>query len=394
MKILALINISNVDDLECDSGIIFQRILSNEFLKKGIEYKIIGPNIENFRKFNNFKCEKIYTELGDDRYSSRFLFNWNSLKEIIAREKPDIIFNNQAELGSALRALLTVLKFAKTKLVTYCHYPSLWSISKEGIPELDESLNSFNLGTPILFNILSSVITSDAFIIQSNFAKNLLDKSAKYFNIKNFKNINVIQPPQDPILKNINCNINFKKDNTIFYNHRLYASYGTQEFLNFIKNFKEDECKFIFSDPMPNRSEKRNSLSNSPSFFRNIIKNMKNAVLVNGDLGREAYKNNIQHCKISFGAFRKACVWSMSAIDCMSLGVPVIARNFAAYSEFIPNELLFDKNDDGISIARHLLSDSKYLDKISSKCIKYANKYSSDIISDKFIKIFNEVLLS
>ena len=43
MKILSYLNVSNVDDIESDSGYIFNYTIAAEFLSKGIEFDIIVP---------------------------------------------------------------------------------------------------------------------------------------------------------------------------------------------------------------------------------------------------------------------------------------------------------------------------------------------------------------
>lgn len=391
MKILSILNISNTDDLVCDSGVIFQRILLSELIKKNIEIHVLGPDIQAFRDYDIGPVKKHFTQLGTTRYSSRFHFAWHCVESLIVNENPDIIFNNQVEITSAIRAILTSLGNKKTKIVTYCHYPAIWSVEGE-IPALDGSLNHNNLGIPIVFDILGALLTSDAFVIQSNFARNLINKTANYYKVQNYKEIQVIPPPADPMVGSTNEKNLMAEKRNVLYNHRLYQTYGTEEFLSFIEDCQQElSFNLHVSDPMPRRSAMRANLNSTPAFYRERIKNLKNAQLIDGNVEREQYKKNILNSKLAIAAFRKACVWSMAAIDCMSLGCPVLAPNYAAYPEFIPEELLFEDFSQAKYIMQLLLNNNDFWLECSKKSQNQALKLSSSIIAEKFYQLFNEL---
>lgn len=182
MKILSIINISNTDDLMCDSGMIFQRILAPCFIEKGVEYVLIGPDSQSFRDFPFPGIHKCYAKLKTNRYSSRFAFDWDGFKAIIEKEKPDVFFNCQIELTAALRSLLVTIGQPDVRLVSYCHYPAIWKMH-DSVPIIDNSLNHKKLGLPIVFDILGALLVADAFVIQSEFAKSLIAETAKYYRI-------------------------------------------------------------------------------------------------------------------------------------------------------------------------------------------------------------------
>lgn len=304
MKILSVLNVSNVDDLECDSGVIFQRILAKEFKKEGIDYVIVGPNIESFKDYTINGAKKAYAEIGGGRYYSRFNFDWTSLQKVIDKEKPDIIFNNQIEITSALRAILVSMGLVNIKIISYCHYPAITTIH-EGVPVLDSTLDHQGLGIPIVFDILSALRTSDAFIIQSEFAKSLIDSSAQYHRIGPYSEIKVIPPPADPIL--MDSSMGKSTDKKILYNNRLYESYGTKNYLEFINGLSREDIQFVFSDPMPKRSGLRKNLSGSPTFYRELITHTPRANLIDGNIPRDRYKGIVSDCRVAFAAMRQAC---------------------------------------------------------------------------------------
>jgi hypothetical protein len=392
MKVLALVNVSNLDDLTCDSGVIFQRILSQELRKYDVDYVLLGPDVEVFKNLQIEGVRIRVAGLGTTRYCSRFSFDWKGIKEVIEEENPDVIFNNQVELTAALRSVLLTEGRSKTALVSYCHYPSIWGIHA-GVPEIDGSLDHHHLGMPIVFDILSALVTADAFLIQSEFAKSLITSAAAYYNVSRAPEIHVISPPADPLVMGELLKA-APKNRCLLYNHRLYQSYGTEEFLLLARSLASKGIDVVVSDPMPARSKKRNSLSPTPALFRDKISQMPRAHLVDGNVSREHYRDVIQSCRIACGAFRKACVWSMAAMDCMSLGIPVVAPNYASYPEFIPEELLFNNLEQAERIASRLMDDDAFWLRSSARCYESSMAFLPSKIARKLFLIFSSLVES
>lgn len=391
MKVLSIINISNTDDISCDSGIIFQRILADEFVKRGIKYEVVGPDIEAFKEFDFPQVEKHYINLGVTRYASRFGFDWSGFADTIQNVGPDLIFNNQVEITSSLRSLLVTLGSPETPIVSYCHYPALWGVPDK-TPQFDQTLNHQELALPIVFNILSALVTGNTLITQSEFAKELIVKTANYFNIKSFSDVIVIPPPADPLLFEESLIHKPPNGKCILYNHRLYKSYGTGEFLEFIKSLNDPAIELIVSDPMPHRSSKRSLLNGSPSYYRKIFSDMPRARLVDGNVSRILYKDIIKDARVAFGAFRKACVWSMAVVDCMSLGIPVLAPCYGAYKEFVPLNLIFEDYAQAGELTDRLLKDDRFWMECSRACHQITHKLDPSVIAERFVEVFERVL--
>lgn len=386
MRILSIINISNLNDPMCDSGVIFQRILAREFLRMGIDYRILGPDVEAFRDCEIDGVTRRYAHLGTTRYAARFSFDWRGVQAAIEEQAPDIVFNNQVELSAAIRSLLVTMGCSRVKLLTYCHYPALSGLSVRGL-NIDESLNHEHLGTAIVFNIVAALLTSDYFVTQSEFARNLILSAAAHCNVRSFNDIAVIPPPADPLLLD-EAPRQPPSQRRIVYNHRLYETYGTREFLDFISASAAHDVELIITDPMPSRSQARQSLSSSPTFFREKIRRMVNTSLFEGNVSRPEYREILGRARLSFSAFRKACVWSMASVDCMGLGIPVIAPSYAAYPEFIPPDLLFSTHDHAADLMRRLLTDDDFWRQCSSACQKVAQGVAPDKIARRFLDLF------
>ena len=316
------------------------------------------------------------------------------IKHLITRINPDIIFNCQIELTSAIRSVLELMKIKRIPIISYCHYPALWdeSIKRSKAPLIDMSLNNGGVGYSIMFNILTAVITANKVLIQSHYARNLLENAISFYKIPYKHRIEILPPPIDTLLfdnkNHYNSNIHYT---SFLYNHRLYNSYGTEEFLKTSqKIIQKYKLKSVVFDSMPNRSSERTILNGSPEYYKTIILSRPNTLLFNGHVSRKVYKSNILNNLFAMGAFRKTCVWSMAALDCMCLGVPVIAPNYASYPEFIPKQLLFSNEVDMLQVVNKLVYDTAFRKDSSYKCYTEAKKYEVSKICDKLLKIFEK----
>lgn len=394
MKILSILNISNRDNIECDSGYIFQCILANCFIVAGDKYIVAGSDCDQFRKAKGLKTTKKYIKLGTNKYSSRFDFDSAEISKLILSTKPDIIFNTQAELTSAIRSVLVWNKL-DIPLVTYCHYPALWANNPNSdTPELDGSLNTHNLGQSIVFDILGALQTSDLFIIQSKFAKSLIEKAAKYHNVVyNKQKFVVIPPPADPdFLSNKYLSTTVDGKNFV-YNHRLYKTYGTGDFIKLYQEiYRKFGIKCTVLDPMNNRSDVRQKQNPTPFIFKQEMTDMGCFDTSADNSTRKKYKNILINSIACFAPLRRACVWSMACVDSMGLGIPVIAPRMAAYSEFVPSYLLYRNKAELYKIINSLIYDEKFRGKASKECFRTASSLSGDIITTCLRNHFKKLL--
>ncbi|ACM31160.1 glycosyltransferase [Rhizobium rhizogenes] len=390
MRVLSIANVSNIDNPECDSGIIFQRLIADELVNYGIQYDVLVPKTFSTAREYCGAANAVEFPLGTTRYESRFSFDWNEFKRVITLLKPDVIFNSQVELTSAIRALL-VTEGKTIPIVSYCHYPALWAGDGQK-PEKDASLDHAALWYPIVQDILSALNTADRFIIQSDFAGKLVAAAASFYNVPKHREIGVVAPPVDPAMLSdepTEARLARRRNRKVIYNHRLYASYGTQDFIDHISECLDLNCRFFISDPMGNRSMHRAFLSGSPADYRQRLSAMPCVDVSPLGYSRAAYRGEILSSRVGIAAFRPACVWSMSALDCMGLGTPVIAPNYASYPEFIPPELLFNSVAEFRCLLVRLLEDDIFWCNASDQSRTMALRFSVQDSAARFFKMFS-----
>jgi glycosyltransferase involved in cell wall biosynthesis len=366
LKILSILNVSNADDLECDSGVIYQRLIAGALRDRGLDYVVVGPDLPSFEHIPLGGARKVLVDLGTTRFRSRFGFDWESFRAILEREAPDVVYCNQIELAGPLKALLVTVGAGATRLVTYCHFPAVRSVSDHS-PVIEPSLDIGGVGRAILLQVLAALSCSDAVITQSEFARTLLVGSAAYHRVASCP-IHVIPPPADEVLLAPPREV-APASRRLFYNHRLYASYGAERLYAWLVDWSSSlEFRAVISDPMPNRSPARQQLSPSPARLRDALSRLPCVELFGQGNQRAAYRDAINECRIGLAAPREACVWSMAAIDCMGLGVPVIAPRYAAYPELIPPALTFASDAEAKALVERLLDDDAFWLRASNAC--------------------------
>jgi len=380
MRILSYLNVSNIDDIESDSGYIFNYTLAREFVKRGHSFHIILP-LKLERTQTRFLNDMVsYINMGTTKYESRYHFEWMDVLHVIEKYHPDIVLLNQVELTATFRVLLHSTGHEAVKIFTYCHYPATHIDADTKDVILDYTLNDYCLGENIIYNILTSINVSDVFAIQSVFARDMLLEYAKKHNITINKMIEIIPPPYDEQIyqepRNQFCN-------EILYNHRLYDSYGTAFFIDFVAD--NPDLSFIVTDPMSNRGEDRSKFNKSPQHNKQLLAAFSNVAVVDGG-NREKYIEAIDKCRLAVAPYRTACVWSMSIIDCYCRGIPVIGPNIASFSELIPHELLFNSSSEEKALVTRLINDEKFWRDSIRKCRQLLPQISPAVIVEKIIK--------
>ncbi len=379
MKILSILNLSNKEKAGADSGVIFNRLFFGELVKHGFKCTIASPI-----KFNVPNIKNAFYEPGSSKYDVRFRFDWDFHKKLLQREKPDLVFVNQVELTSNYRALL-VTTGSHAKIATYCHYLPIIEVQPNRIV-WDSSLNHNNLAKVILFQTFNAYEQADYFFVTSDFSKGLLIKAAKQFNITlNKKKILVLPCPTDPYFVTEEKR-DFSTAKQVLYNHRLYKQYGTEFLIQLIKDLQDENIKFIITDFFSKRNADRKRLEKTVDEYKKQLSKYKNVVFkIDGD-NRESYKHKIvlKAC-IGLAPYRVNANWSMGSVDCLGVGIPVVAPNLATFPEFVPSRLLFNNKREAIRLIKKLLTEKEFWESCSEECKKKVKKFLPNVMAEKFI---------
>ncbi|MFA5856783.1 MAG: glycosyltransferase [Candidatus Pacearchaeota archaeon] len=403
MKILDFLNVSNISNLEADSGFVFQRILTKEILKQRPSWEIYFISPENPLP-EEPRLHHIPLDYGHSKFEARFNFPWFELKEKLTPviSNIDLIYINQSEQTANFRALAGSLQPDKSiPIVSYVHYfpidPGLNSFngsmikpSSNGRLHFDSTLNTQNLGSIVLMRQIEALSLSSYGITCSNFGINLIDSSIKKLFPDFSAKYEAINPPI--CLNEASQGQNVKKDdrNTIVYNHRLYDHYGPNEFFEYLDWYYDNRRKdfrVIITDPTSGRSAERNTLDKSVGNNKSSILKRKYVDLIHS-VEREEYYKTIGRCKIGIAPFKPSALWSMSLVDCMASGTPVIVPNYACFPEMVEKKsglVITNKNELADTMDR-MFDDSSFYQQARDYCIERSKNYSVENTAAKFIK--------
>lgn len=390
MKILSFLNVSNLQRITCDSGYNFQRLVAHEFVRYGHTFIFASPiSIEGLPRTH---YRHIPLSLGRHKYEVRFAFPWTKIEKVISIEEPDIIWVNQPELAPAFRALLNAIG-SSASLITYLHYFPYEICSDRGNLIVDSALNLYNdlLLVPLAF--LNGVIASDLILVHSSFAYDLLVKGLQAFslNLSKSSNVAIAPPPLDPLLIP-SSSIEFQDRTFIIYNHRLYAQYGTQRFIEYLEQgVYIENHKILIMDVLGERSKERRDLDPSVEKFRTALKLMPNVRLDKGGDNRNYYRDILSEAKFGVAPFRSSCPWSMSVIDCLAAGIPVLAKKQAFFSELIPPECLHDGSyEEFCFVWKRLACDKLFWRDCSDAARDMVTHLTPENVATHLCKLFNE----
>ena len=381
MKILTFINVSNRNRIEADSAYIFYNILSKYFTENN-KFIIVSPVA-----LTNKKSIHIYREFGYNKYEVRFSFDWMENEKIIKEIKPDVLLLNQIEQVVNYRALIETIGL-KTIIASYAHYiPYRY---KDGQVIVDESLNDADLGEILQLKFLSGLLQSDIVFVHSKTARELINELYKKYLKKFDKNKFIINPPPvDPDL----LDNNIYPKNKIFYNHRLYKHYGTEVFFEIVKNILNNyKLEINVLDVLGERNEIQNRMDSSVNDAREIIHKMPEINYITDTFKRDRYRDVIQNSLFSIAPYRENCIWAMSCVDSMGMGVPVVAPKFAWFQEFMPPDLCYCNIEEAAVIIEKLIVDKKFWEEKSKQARNSVRNLMPRQVATKFLNVFDNML--
>lgn len=390
MKVLSYLNVSNMSNLEADSGYIFQKLLFHSIIK-------MMPDVEIY-----FICPK-QTPYIDDRvvlipiendffnkYSVRFNFPWNKFMEkaAILREV-DFAIINQPELVSNFRAIFSVIGNNNVKIASYFHYVPIEKLPIGNGIFYTENMNHGGIANAIFSRQLESVSTADYCITCSSFAIEFIKSNAALFG----KSIEMRSIPPPISMQEVDKQKTEKlfATKTLVYNHRLYTHYGTKLIFEWLSELYSERQDFevLVTDPTGERSRERDYLDISVSNFKQWLKDLPFVKIKNIKSHSEYYRV-LWKCYAGMAPLKPSALWSMSVVDLFACGKPVLSPDYACFPEMLNNyEPLIFENKKGFFIKMcDLLDNEENYIRASKYCRQLATRYTDSIVAEKFIDLF------
>ncbi|WP_030460314.1 vegetative cell wall protein [Kitasatospora sp. NRRL B-11411] len=352
-KVLYLLNISNPDRLSADSGWVVADTLLPALVDAGASTVFAAP-----APVTDARVGFEPTPVPGTKYRARFDGDTAALTGLLQRVRPDVVVANQVESAPLVRAAMLEAGNGAV-LAGYCHYLPFSFARTELL--LDPSLDDGGLGHPVLLTFLAGVAALDRVLVHSQTAARWLTDAAERAGLEIGERLRIVPPPRDPAL--------VREDTpdppqggtaTAVYNHRLYAHYGTQEFLRLAVELASPALRLTVMDLLGNRRPGRTALDDSPERFRNALAGLPGVEVVSDGGDRARYREVLAAAHFGIAPYRPSCPWSLSVVDCQGMGLPVISPRMGWMAEHIHPDLLFDTPAEAAKTTARLIGDPAF----------------------------------
>ncbi|MFC9225219.1 glycosyltransferase [Streptomyces hygroscopicus] len=357
MRVLYLLNISNPDRLSADSGWIFADLLAPALADAGAEVTVAAP-----APAGDARCGFHRTKMPGTKYRARFSADIDELVALIRAEKPDVVVANQIEEAPAIRTALLEAG-SGALLAGYCHYLP-FSLTDGGQLQLDPSLNDARLGRPVLLAFAAGLAACDRVMVHSSTAASWVSAAAARMTVDLGDRLCVVPAPRDERLVRDPATVRHPSGTggvIGVYNHRLYAHYGTEQFVDLARDLvASGTVRLRVMDLFGQRRAERKGLDDSPEKMRGQLAALPHVQVVSDRGDRVRYKNLLAGARFGIAPFRPGCPWSMSVIDCQGMGLPVISPRLGWLAEHVDSELCFTTTAEAVALAERLAKDDEF----------------------------------
>ncbi|KPI06151.1 hypothetical protein OK006_6580 [Actinobacteria bacterium OK006] len=355
MRLLYLLNVSNPNRLSADSGFTFAELLTPALADAGTEVTVAAPVATA-----DPRVRFMPTVPPTTKYRARFAPNLDDLVDLIREVRPEVVVANQVEAAPAVRAALLEAG-VDAAVAGYCHYLP-FSFTDGQQLRLDPSLDDGDLGRSVLLAFASGLAACDRVLVHSATAASWTSAAAARMSVELAGKLHVVPAPRDERLVRDPAEVMVPDGHAVgVYNHRLYAHYGTGQFTALARRLvAETPVQLKVMDLFGQRSPERVQLDPSPERHRDELAALPGVAVASDRGDRVVYRSMLADAHFGIAPFRAGCPWSMSVIDCQSMGLPVIAPRTGWLAEHIDEDLLFDTADEAVSIAARLATDPEF----------------------------------
>ena len=404
IRILTVIFPSNYPNFAADSIFTFNRILFGSLVESDDKVEIIAIGPPDMPQLHPL-IKIIPVNLGISKFQVRFSFPWNEIRHLLNEIRPDVCLINMPEQSANFSIIIKEELGLSCKLISYVHYiPAMPIIDiKESVSvspgiAYEKSMNKNGLCEILMMRLLEGIISSDITLTCSKFAVNLIQQVKNKLLSKSVDigSCQVLSPPIDfkevkqvssQYIDHIDQPLNF------IYNHRLYDDYGTKHVFGLLKDLYASDIKpfnIIVTNPTEGRSPERSRLN--PAVEKNLmtIKSLP-FVKVKHFNDRNDYMMNLSQSRAGIAPLKPHALWSMSVMDLLACGRPVLSFNVAAFSEMgLKPDLLVQNNVDFKNRFISLLSNKSF-EQEQYYYKNIARKYSGSLSAHKFMQLVNQL---
>jgi glycosyltransferase involved in cell wall biosynthesis len=376
--LLYLLNVSNPDRISSDSGWVFADVLLPALADCGVNVVLASPS-----PVTDGRVRWLRTQSPLTKYHARFDNDCARLRELLAEANPRIIVANQIEQVPAIRAAMLAAHI-DVPVVGYCHYLPFY-LDPAGRIVKDPSLDDGGLWQSVVLQFLGGLHACDRVMVHSATALEWLERAADLMSVPIPADVFVVPPARHPVTVAQSGAVRSAAGagGAAVYNHRLYAHYGTADFVALAARLR---CQIWVMDVMGERNDARVGLDPSPEVFRGQLGRLPHVSVLSDNGDRDTYRSILARADFGLAPFRPGCTWSMSVVDCHAMGVPVVAPRMAWMREAIAEDLLFDELSQAAEIADRLLGDDEFWACQSAHAAETTHRLAPELIAEEYLK--------
>ena len=390
MRLVSYLNVSNLSNLEADSGFVFQRALLRELARRGWDCTLVGPTNmpepgDGVRAFR--------VPFPDSKYGVRFALDWEAVGRALgALPAPaDVILVNQSELTVALGTLASEVWRRQVPCVTYFHYLAVlgWDFTTDS-PTFDSSLNLTGAATHIWARQVEAARYSYLNLVGSDWGRRLFIRAAAHSDGISSRFV-VLPPPCDlgtSALRN-----GESRPPVVLYNHRLYGHYGGGEIFAWLAECRHNTripFEVVVTDPTAGRSARRDDLDGSVRDIKSEIARHP-FVRIEHARTRAEYARLVASSDVAIAPLRRGALWSMALVDAMWLGKPALAPSDGAFPEIVGDpDLLFSGKEECLAKLHRLLDDADHRARKGKEAESRARGWSASNIAGRFASAISD----
>lgn len=385
MRLVSYLNVSNLSNLEADSGFVFQRALLGELARRGWDCSLIGAT-DMPEPGDGVRALRV--PFPDSKYGVRFTLDWEAVRRALGSlpAPADVILVNQSELTVALGTLAAEVWRRPVPCVTYFHYLAIngWDSATDS-PTFDPSLDLAGAAPRIWARQVESARFSCLNLVGSDWGRRLFVRAAAQDDDL-ASHFVVLPPPCD--LAPPGRQSDGSHPPLLLYNHRLYGHYGGREVFGWLAECRRNTgipFEVVVTDPTAGRSAHRDDLDGSVRDVKSEIARHP-FVRIEHAKTRAEYARLVAHCDVAIAPLRRGALWSMALADAMWLGKPALAPSDGAFPEIVGDpDLLFSSREECLTKLHRLLGDADHRARKGVEAESRARSWSVSTIGGRFV---------
>jgi hypothetical protein len=337
MRLLTLIFPSNYPNFTADSIYTVNRILAASLQRGGRGVEVLAAGPAGMPPLGE-GIPMFPLPMGESKFQVRFGFPWEELRALLADVRPDVILVNMPEQSASVAVLARDDLGLPCKIVTAVHYvPALCGPTRDEPIAYESSMDGCGHGRLLVLRLLEGVIASDLSVICSRFGARLLrDLAGRLLGREAaFPRVSVLPPPVDFDEVDECGDAPAADEARLVYNHRLYDDYGTPRIFDLLEETAaaaERPFTVLVTNPTGVRGAERARMN--PSVDRNLARlRALPFVQVDHSPERTSYIRGLRSAWAGIAPFKPHALWSMSVMDVLAAGRPVLSFDIAAFRE-------------------------------------------------------------